>query len=261
MRGRLGRRLSRWEEVSPLHWGVMGFLVLGSLLQEPGKTTFDTKFDLTADPIAMLGRSLHLWNSSQNFGGVGDQAYGYLFPQGPWFVLGHVLGSPDWITQRLWSAVVLLIAYTGARRLAYALGIGARRGPIVVGLAYALSPRLFALAGVLSGEVLPTAVLPWICLPLVLGVQGRISPRRAGLLAGVAFLFVGGVNAVEDLAILPLPLFIVLFGSRSGAGRRLTAWWAGATAAASCWWLLPLVVLGKYSPPFLDYVETSATTT
>jgi arabinofuranan 3-O-arabinosyltransferase len=236
-------------------------LVVVAFAQRVGQTTFDTKFDLTADPVAALGRSLHLWDAGQDFGSLQNQAYGYLFPQGSFFALVHLVAVPDWIAQRLWSALVLLIAYDGARRLARALGIGHTATPVVVGLAYATAPRIIGLSGVLSAEILPSAVLPWVCLPLVLGLTGRLSPRRAGLLAGVAVLGMGGVNAVEDLATFPLPFLLVASGLRSAAGRRLAGWWAAATAAASLWWMVPLVLLGRYSPPFLDFVESAATTT
>src|SRR5215212_1025185 len=99
-------------------------LVAVSFLQQVGETTFDTKFDLTADPVQALTRSLTLWGSEANFGGLQNQAYGYLFPQGPWFVLCDLVNLPDWVAQRMWSALVLLVAYDGARRLARALRIG-----------------------------------------------------------------------------------------------------------------------------------------
>lgn len=246
---------------SRLHLVVCAVLVGVAFAQRIDETTFDTKFDLTADPLAALGRSLQMWGTEQNFGGLQNQAYGYLFPQGTWFALTDLAGTPDWIAQRLWSAVVLLIAYDGARRLARAMGIGRSAVPVVVGLAYATAPRLLGLSGVLSAEILPSAVLPWVCLPLVLALNGRMSPRRAGLLAGLAFLATGGVNAVENLATLPLPFLIVASGVGSRSGRRLAGWWLASTAAAASWWMLPLLLLGKYSPPFLDYVETAATTT
>ncbi|MFZ2503450.1 MAG: alpha-(1-_3)-arabinofuranosyltransferase family protein, partial [Nocardioides sp.] len=247
-------------------------LMLWSFLQRPGQSTFDTKFDLTADPGAFLSRSLHLWNQQSNFGELQNQAYGYLFPQGLFHLLGEWLALPDWVVQRLWSGLLLIVAYDGARRLVRALAHTRLEDPLteaadsawstwpahLAGFAFAASPRLLGLSGVLSAEVLPTAVLPWVVLPLVLAGQGRLTPRTGGLLSGVAVLLMGGVNAVENLAALPLPFFVVVAGLGTLRGRRLAGWWALSTTAAATWWMAPLLVLGKYSPPFLDYIETSS---
>ena len=49
---------------------------------------------------------------------------GYLFPHGAFFLLGHVLGLPGWVTQRLWWALLLTVGFWGLLRVAEALGIG-----------------------------------------------------------------------------------------------------------------------------------------
>jgi arabinofuranan 3-O-arabinosyltransferase len=260
IRARAGQR---WREpAGQANLGTIIVLVLLSFLQRPGDTTFDTKFDLTADPGRFLTSTLHLWNPRLSFGELQNQAYGYLFPQGTFFLLGDHLGVPDWVVQRVWSALVLVAAYEGARRLFRALqpDPGAWL-PIVAGVAYAVSPRLLGLSGVLTAEILPTAVLPWVVLPLVHALHGRMSPLRGALLSGCAVLFMGGVNAVENLAALPLPALLLICSLASPVGRRLAGWWVLAVALASAWWMLPLLVLGKYSPPFLDYIETSSATT
>jgi arabinofuranan 3-O-arabinosyltransferase len=244
------------------HLGIVLALVALSFWQRPGRTTFDTKFDLTADPGAFLTRTLHLWNPQLSFGELQNQAYGYLFPQGTFFLVGDHLGVSDWVVQRVWSALILVAAYDGARRLFRALRSDSGPWlPIIAGVAYAVSPRLLGLSGVLTAEILPTAVLPWIVLPLVHALHGRLSPAQGALLSGVAMLFMGGVNAVEDLAALPLPALLVACSLGTRAGRRLAGWWVLAGALACAWWMLPLLVLGKYSPPFLDYIETSVATT
>jgi len=238
--------------------GIWLTLLYFAFLQNLGQTSFDTKFDLTADPGDFLARSLHLWNQESSFGELQNQAYGYLFPQGAFFWVGELAGIPDWVVQRLWSGLLLVVAFEGARRLWRAMAPGASPwSAIVGGLAFATAPRLLGLAGVLSAEVLPTSVLPWVVLPLVLAQTGRLGVRTGALLSGVAVLCMGGVNAVENLAALPLPLLVVLATWRRPGGKRLTAWWAVAMTAAASWWMLPLLVLGKYSPPFLDYIETS----
>lgn len=244
------------------HRVVLLALVLSQLVQLPGRTTFDTKFDLTVDPTRLLEGSLHLWNPLLSFGELQNQAYGYLFPMGPFFALGDLVDVPPWLVQRLWSALILVAAFEGARRLHRALAPAA--GPwlwLVSGLAYALAPRMVGLIGVLSSEALPAAVLPWVALPIVHAVAGRYSPAVAAGLSGSAFLLVGGVNATAAVAILPLPAMLIICGRGVHSRVRLAAWWTAAVLAASAWWILPLLVLGRYSPPFLDVIESARATT
>ncbi len=103
------RRVAALPSRTWANLGVCLLLVLGSLLQQPGRTTFDTKFDLTADPGAFLDRALHMW-TPLTLGALQNQAYGYLFPHGTFFLAADVLSVPDWLAQRLWSALLLVVA-------------------------------------------------------------------------------------------------------------------------------------------------------
>ncbi|CAN5145647.1 hypothetical protein BH24ACT10_BH24ACT10_07470 [soil metagenome] len=114
--------------------------------------------------------------------------------------------------------------------------------------------------GPISIEAWPLAVLPWVLVPLVRGARGG-SVRRAAALSGIAVLCIGGVNAAATLAVLPLAVLFLLTRLGSARGRRMAGWWALAVPLATLWWTLPLVLLGRYSLPFLDYIETAATTT
>ncbi|MGI8523842.1 MAG: alpha-(1-_3)-arabinofuranosyltransferase domain-containing protein [Nocardioides sp.] len=238
---------------------MLTVLFVGSLLQDPGRTTFDTKFDLTADPARLLERIAHAWNPTFDLGQMDDQVYGYLFPHGLWFWTFAELHIAAWLSQRVFSGLILVVACEGARRLARAVGLR-DAAAVMAGAAYATAPRLLGLSGVLSGEILPTAVLPWIVLPLLLGLAGRMSPFRAALWSGVALLFTGGINAVENWALLPLAAILLATGLRSAPGRRLAGWWVLALTMATVWWILPVFILLRYSPPFLDFIETARAT-
>ncbi|MCU0266329.1 MAG: DUF3367 domain-containing protein, partial [Actinomycetia bacterium] len=235
-------------------------LVGVALIQSPGRIVADTKLDLVLEPGGFLARSLQAWDPQAAFGQLQNQAYGYLFPMGPFFWAGHALGVPAWIVQRLWWVLLLLVAYAGLLRLARALGMGTPATRLIAAMAYALAPRVVTVLGAISVEALPMAVLPWVLLPLVRGTRGG-SPRRAAALSALAVAAMGGVNAAATLAVLVVPLVFLLTRARGPRARRLLAWWLGCTALAVSWWMLPLVVLGRYAYPFLDYIETSAVTT
>lgn len=90
---------------------VVGAVALAlTFAQSPGQVSPDTKLDLTANPLRFLARATNLWNSDLPFGQAQNQAYGYLFPHGTFFVIGHLLGVPGWVTQRLWWAVLLTVS-------------------------------------------------------------------------------------------------------------------------------------------------------
>ncbi|WP_048697152.1 alpha-(1-_3)-arabinofuranosyltransferase domain-containing protein, partial [Nostocoides australiense] len=252
--------------VRSVQWVALAVLVVSGARGGVGTTTWDTKLNLWVDPGRFLARSLHLWNPTISFGELQNQAYGYLFPQGPFALLGQSLGIPAWIVERGWTIVLLLTAYEGMRRVLVALAAsGAEVSPFVpyaavlAGLAYAGAPRLVGLSGLLTSEVQPVALLPWAVLPGLVHAAGRLSARAAGVLSGVAVLLMGGVNAVAVLATFPA-IAVLIAANRRDRGR-LALWTGLGVGAAIAWWLVPLVVLGRFSPRFLDVIETSGETT
>ncbi|WP_433551942.1 alpha-(1-_3)-arabinofuranosyltransferase domain-containing protein [Micromonospora zamorensis] len=228
--------------------------------QRPGQVTFDTKLDLAADPVRFLARALHLWNPEATSGELQNQAYGYLFPMGPFFAGGQLLGLPPWITQRAWSALLLAVAFYGLLRLARALKIGAEPSRYLAALGYALAPRMLTEVGALSSETLAAALLPWVLLPLVT-VRRVGSPRRAAALSALAVLGMGGINAAVVVLALLLPGVWLLTRRWDRDHLRLVGWWCLGVIAVCLWWIVPLLLLGEYSLPFLDYIESSTTTT
>jgi arabinofuranan 3-O-arabinosyltransferase len=237
--------------------GICAALTAVAMKSAPGMLVGDTKLDLAIDPARLMSRALHLWDPSRDFGVTQNQNYGYLFPTGPFFWLGRAIGLPAWAVQRLWWSVLLCVAFLGVVRLAGALGIGTRTSRIIGGLAFALSPRILSTIGPISVESLPYCLAPWVLLPLVRGGP----PRRAAARSAVAVLLMGAVNAVAVLAALPPAVLWLLTRASGPARRRLGAWWVGSVLLACSWWLVPLLLLGRYSPPFLDYIETAGTTT
>jgi arabinofuranan 3-O-arabinosyltransferase len=101
----LGRRLPEIALTAAL------FVVV--FAQRPGHITRDTKLDLSVDPSRFLSQATHLWDPLSGFGSVPNQAYGYLFPIGPFYAAGSALHVPTWITQRLWLGLLLAVALWG----------------------------------------------------------------------------------------------------------------------------------------------------
>ncbi len=221
-----------------------------------GQVSEDTKNDLYVDPWGFLARAAHLWDPQVTWGVLQNQGYGYLFPMGPFFgVVGSV--APVWVAQRLWWGLVLTVGLLATHQLLRVLRVGRPTAQVVGALAYTLSPRVLSTVGGLSSEALPVLLAPAILLPVVLATQGRIGPRRAAALSGLAVLSCGGVNATATI-LAAVPTGLWLLTRRRWWRARVTWWWAGAAFVASAWWLGPVLVLGRWSPPFLDWIERSA---
>lgn len=242
-----------------------------SFLQTPGRLAADTKYDLTQNPIGFLERAAHQWSSQAPMGQVQNQAYGYFFPHGAFFALGDVLSIPPWITQRVWWALLLVAGFWGIVRLAEALGVGSRSSRVIAGIAFAFSPRVLTTLGSISSETLPMMLAPWVLLPLVVAFGNPSpavrcpllsrSPARLAAQSALAVALMGAVNAVATVAAC---LVAGLWWISHRPNRRwwtFTVWWFPFLALATLWWIVPLLLLGKVSPPFLDYIESSGVTT
>ncbi|MCU0301978.1 MAG: alpha-(1-_3)-arabinofuranosyltransferase [Candidatus Nanopelagicales bacterium] len=235
-------------------------LVALAFLQEPGRVAADTKLDLTQDPWGFLGRALQMWDPSAFFGQLQNQAYGYLWPVGPLFALLDTLQVPPWAAQRVWWALILVVGFLGFVRMSRLLGVESGLARVVAGLAYVLSIRVLTELTTVSVEAWPMVLAPWMLVALILGAA-RGSPRRWAGVAALVFGLTGAINAVLSVAILPLGVLYLI--TRSGGPRRraLAGWWIVGLGLTSLWWLIPLLLLGRYSPPFLDWIEGAATTT
>jgi arabinofuranan 3-O-arabinosyltransferase len=265
---------SRPQTASPINdrlrhqlWLAACCLLLAAMafVTRPGNIIADTKIDMALDPVSFLQRALQLWDPAQ-FGELQNQAVGYFFPMGPFYVVGLKLALPAWVVQRLWLTAVFVAAFLGTVRLADRLGIGTQASRIAAGFGYALAPRGLSLMGVNSSEFLPVAMLPLILIPLVrLLRHGQEMDRRQKLRAaaqsGAAVALCGGINAAAVFAVALLALLYVLTGKRSWSRWRVLAWWAPAVALATWWWTIPLLLLDKYSVSILPYTESAAITT
>lgn len=268
---------------------AIGWLAF-AFLQAPGLSVADTKLDLIQNPWGFLSQALQPWTEVFPLGQLQNQAYGYLFPHGLFFAFFSWL--PAWVTQRLWWALLLFLAFAGMVQLLEKLPVGNNFSRIVAGVLFALSPRVLTTLGTISSEAWVCALAPWVLLPLVdvlrpragagtgpgagsdstadstdraLSAEDKVLLRRAALRSTVAALCMGAVNAVATaVAILPAVIFWFsawLRRDTRGQVAYFSRWWVPAGLAVCFWWVGPLLILGRYSPPFTDYIESSSLTT
>lgn len=252
------RRAGLQRLVAMLAVGVLPFFVAPGMIQP------DTKVDLLLSPGRYLGRALWAWNDHTGVGELQNQAYGYLWPMGPFYWLGEVVGLDAWVIQRAWWALILVVALLGTERLARRVaGLGTGTA-LLAGAVYALSPRVLTVLSEISVEVWPYALLPWLVLAAERAVREGATAsdrRRAAVTTGLLAACLGGVNATVSLVALVPAAGWILLAPRGRLTGRALAWWSLGALLGSAWWLGPLLVLGRYSYPFLDFIEVASTTT
>ena len=222
--------------------------------QPRGRVAADTKHDLAANPAGFLAGAAHAWTDTFTLGQLQNQAYGYLFPQGAFFALSDAL--PDWVAQRAWWTLVLGVGLSGALALARRVGL-ATAPACLAAAAFALSPRTLTTLTAISSETWPVMLAPWVVLPFLPRADGtRSSAWRTAAAATLPVACMGAVNATATLAACVPAALVALVYHR----RALLPWLAGC-ALVSVWWIGPLLILGRYAPPFTDYIESSFVTT
>lgn len=239
--------------IRTVKWTISVGIVVTIFLQHAGKIVNDTKLDIAIAPSTFLKHATSMWDPLANFGCVPFQAFGYFFPMGPFFLLGHELHLSTWIIQRAWVSALFLFAFWGICILAKELDIGNPASQILAAMVYILSPALTSL-GSFSAFILPFSVVPWVLIPLIRGSRGG-SARRAGALSGLAILFIGGANGALAAVILPLPVLWLLSRSPGPRRRSLTFWFLLSTILACTWWFIPLELQGHYGFNPIKYTE------
>ena len=235
-----------------------------AFLQRPGRSTSDTKIDLHVEPVRFLGEVASVWSSSGGLGQVHAGQYsGYLFPMGPFFALGELLGLAPWVVHRLWLGTLLAVAAWGTVKLLDSL-LDEPRGiaQVVAGGLIVVNPYVATFAQATSVTLLGYAALPWLVLAVHRGLR---NPRGWWWPALFALAFTstgGGVNAAVTGWLLLGPALLLLYEWRAGMAPGRAAWafaWrtAIASVAASIWWLVPVAVHAALGINFLPFTESA----
>ncbi|MEO6158516.1 MAG: alpha-(1-_3)-arabinofuranosyltransferase family protein, partial [Ilumatobacteraceae bacterium] len=229
-----------------------------ALTAAPGRMPTDTKLYLYLNPGRLIGDAASTWDNRQFLGWVPHQMIAYLWPSGPWYWFFDKIGVPDWVAQRLWIATLLFLGGMGVRWAARHLGLNVT-GAITAAVVYQLSPYVLPYISRTSVMLLPWAAVGWIT-----GLTVRAATRskwRDPALIALVVLTVGAVNATALAMIVPAPLLWLVHAAwqRTVTWRRavLTALRVGVlSVAVSLWWIMMLLIQGKYGADVLAYSET-----
>jgi len=255
------------NELSKRAWidrfAVTGTLALISFAlafwQRPHGVYSDTRVEMITRPGLFLERIASLWTPTIDLGHIQtSQFVGYLFPMGPFFALGDLLGLPPWIVQRIWIGLLLAAGAWGVVRLLEALRPSTTRTALfLAGLIYVTSP--FVTVSLNRGTIwlIPYALLPWMLLVTSRGIRrptGWMAPAALAVL--VAACSAGVTPLVWLIAAVAL---LGLFEAITGTGLRpvFSFAWRSALLSfiASLWWIVPVFVQARYGTDYLTFTE------
>ncbi len=203
-----------------------------------------------------------MWDPHVGMGTVTHQTIGYAFPMGPYYWVLDKLGSPAWISQRLWLGSLLFAAALGALYLLRTFGL---RGPgvVVAALAFMCTPYVLDYAARISVLLMPWAALPWMIA--VVRKALRDGGWRYPAIFALIVQVVGGVNATALIYAGFGPVLWILYSwlvagevdARRAVGVVLRTGFL--TLLTSLWWISGLRMQGTYGLDVLKYSETVQT--
>ena len=256
----MSRLLGSRRRRSALGYSLLALLAyVPPLLTAPGRVGADTKQYLYLDPGRLLARSVSMWDPHVGMGTVTHQTIGYAFPMGPYYWLLDQIGSPAWVSQRLWLGSLLFAAALGVLYLLRTFGL---RGPgvVVAALAFMCTPYVLDYLARISVLLMPWAALPWMIAVIrkALREKGWRYPAIFALIVQV----IGGVNATALIFAGIGPVLWILYAwliAREVDARRalgVAARTGALTLLTSLWWISGLRMQGTYGLDVLKYSET-----
>ena len=194
---------------------------------------------------------LSLWDPLAAGGQLQNQAYGYLFPMGPFFWLGHRTEPAGLGRRSGCGGPSILVVATTVRGWCSSGSASARAGRATsVPFAYALAPRMVVGLGRDQLRDLADG-------PRALGAARRCSRSRPAASAR------GRPALRRRRAAARRPStrwrhspcsccpFWWIITRQEPCGGACSRGGPLAVALATAWWVGPLLLLGRYSPPFL----------
>lgn len=233
-----------------------------AFLQRPGQLVADTKIDLHTEPVGFLLDAAAAWAPSGGLGQVQAGQYaGYLWPMGPFYALGDLIGLAPWVTHRLWLGTLLALAAWGTVRLLDALLDRPRGAPhLVAGALMMLNPYVVVFANRTSVTLLAYALLPWLLLCAHRGLREPRGWRWPAAAALVVTSLGGGVNAGVAGWVLIGPALLILYDVAFADvdwrdARRFLVRAVPLAAVVSLWWVMPVLVQVRFGADFLPFTE------
>lgn len=230
------------------------------VLSHRGRLPADTKLGLTLDPLRLMSDAMRSWDTGQFAGWVPHQSVSYLWPSGPFHAGLMALGVPEWLTQRLWAGTVLFAAGTGVwwflRGRAFSPAAA-----FVAAVVYQTTPFILPYISRTSLMLMPWAALGWLLALTDRATHSGSEWKRPTALFALVVGTTMGINLTAALMVAPAPVIHLLLLARQGSVRPrhalVTLVRLGlASVATSLWWLVMLLMQGRYGAEVLGYSET-----
>jgi hypothetical protein len=186
------------SSVTALSFAVLALLI--AFTNRPGRYIDDFRFEVAWVPGRTLERYWSLWQPTGGFGGIAGSERNLLPTLVFW--VAEAFGASPWIAQRIWQALLLFIAATGAVAVVRFFRPRIGLWHLIAGLAFMLSPAGLGLFRP-SPIYAVFAVSPWIVAAVLRGVCG-IEPWRWAAVFALSVVFAMPIE-------LPAMIFVFAF--------------------------------------------------